>query len=145
MKNCIACDEEISDRAKFCKHCGNMQNSKDIRGDDTSDPQARSHKNDPVTGELEPKTSFKNQCKILSEVWEGYRFDEEFEDFASEHNLAIALAVAASRGLAKLAEEAESIIEEAFDFLLGGLAIEDRGFEDFETMLNINPYTQEPY
>lgn len=90
-------------------------------------------------------TTFSNKCHILAELWMGYRDDEEYQDFVEYNDLGLPLAYAASNDIITLSKDAEQLIEETFDLFITGLGLEDTGFEDLESMLDTNPYTQKPY
>ncbi len=82
-------------------------------------------------------TPFTTRCKILSEVWMDYRDDEEFKDFIEYNDLGLPLAYALSEGMFEKTEIVSTFINEAFDILLGGLGLEDTGFESLDDMLDI--------
>jgi hypothetical protein len=66
-----------------------------------------------------------------------YRDDEEFKDFIEYNDLGLPLAYALSEGMFEKTEIVSTFINEAFDILLGGLGLEDTGFESLEDMLDI--------
>lgn len=82
-------------------------------------------------------TSFPNQCKILSELWIGYRDDEQFEEFIKYNDLGLPLAYCVAENLIKLgqSEKPSKYISEAFDALLEGLDLDDTGFCCLEKVL----------
>lgn len=85
-------------------------------------------------------TPFSNRCQILADLWMNFRDDEEFEDFVEYNDLGLPLAYAFSAGLVtKLAVTGEQLINESFDLLLEGLAVEDRGYQDINDLLD-GPY-----
>lgn len=81
------------------------------------------------------ETTLKNKAQILSQLWLDYRDDEEFTDFIEYNDLGLPLAYAVSTDIVKITAQAEKMIGESFDLLLGGLEIEDTGFEDLEEVL----------
>ncbi len=66
-----------------------------------------------------------------------YRDDEEFKDFIEYNDLGLPLAYALSEGMFEKTEIVSTFINEAFDILLGGLGLEDTGFESLDDMLDI--------
>jgi hypothetical protein len=81
-------------------------------------------------------TTFDNKCSILADVWLNYRYDEEFVDFIEYNDMGLPLAYAIAEGIVKSTELAESFVNEAFDLLLAGLAIDDTGFENLDDILS---------
>jgi hypothetical protein len=81
-------------------------------------------------------TTFDNKCLILSDLWLNYRSDEEFEDFITYNDMGLPLAYALSEGIVKGTELSTKFIDETFDLLLGGMDIEDTGFESLDDLLS---------
>lgn len=84
-------------------------------------------------------TTFSNACLILAQLWQDYRDEEQFQDFISYNDLGLPLAYAVTAELISIGEDdpAVDIIDESFDLLLNGLAVEDTGFESLEEILEI--------
>lgn len=81
-------------------------------------------------------TPFSRRAEILSDLWENYRRDSEFEDFIEYNDIGLPMSYAVSNGLAKLTDIGERFIDESFDLLLAGLGIEeDTGFETLDELL----------
>jgi hypothetical protein len=82
-------------------------------------------------------TTFSNKIQILSELWLDYRDDENFKDFVSYNDLGLPLSYLLSANIVPSTELAEKFIDETFDILLAGLAIEDTGFEFLDDLLEL--------
>jgi hypothetical protein len=80
-------------------------------------------------------TTFENKCLILADLWLNYRDDEQFEDFIQYNDMGLPLAYALAEGIVKGTEMSTKFIDETFDLLLGGLAIEDNEWDNLEDML----------
>jgi hypothetical protein len=80
-------------------------------------------------------TTFENKCIILADLWLNYRDDEQFEDFIQYNDMGLPLAYALAEGIVKGTELSTKFIDETFDLLLGGLAIEDNEWDNLEDML----------
>lgn len=83
------------------------------------------------------KTDFSKICEILSDLWMDYRTDEEFADFIDYNDIGLPLAYAVTNNLVTVNKSGESLIEETFALLLGGLDIEDTGFDSLDDILGI--------
>lgn len=83
-------------------------------------------------------TSFENKCNILGDFWVEFKDSERFEDFIQYNDLGLPIAFAIATGLVKSTPLAETYVTETFDLLLGGLGIEDTGFEDIEEILGFS-------
>jgi hypothetical protein len=84
-------------------------------------------------------TPFSKKCEILSDLWLEYRDDEEFKDFFEYSDLGLPMAYGfQAKLIEKLAPEGIRIIEESFRLLLGGLSVEDTGFDSLEDLLEID-------
>lgn len=82
-------------------------------------------------------THYSNKTSILAELWMGYRNAIEFQDFIEYNDLGLPLAYAINEGIVKSSDLAEKFIEETFDLFLAGLNIEDTGFEDLDSVLEL--------
>ncbi len=80
-------------------------------------------------------TQFTDRVAILAELWTNYKGDEEFADFIEYNDLGLPLAYAIDNGIVKSSSLAEQFINETFELLLAGLAIEDTGFETLDDIL----------
>jgi hypothetical protein len=81
-------------------------------------------------------TTFENKCIILADLWLNYRSDEEFQDFIEYNDMGLPLAYALSEGIVKGTELSNKFIDETFDLLLGGMEVEDTGFENLDDLLS---------
>lgn len=75
-------------------------------------------------------TTFENKCAILAELWTECRFDVQFEDFISSHELAFPLAYAIADGMIAPTTRVEELINETFRLLLEITEQDDQGFEN---------------
>lgn len=80
-------------------------------------------------------TPFSNQASILAELWMNHRGDEEFRDFIEYNDLGLPLAYAIAENVVAVSDKAKLFVEETFDVFLGGLEIDDEGFETLEDVL----------
>ena len=87
-------------------------------------------------------TSKENKVAILADLWINYRTDEEFQDFIEYNDLGLPLAYIISEDIVKITSKAEAFIDETFDLLLGGLDVEDTGFESLDDLLSTDPETE---
>jgi hypothetical protein len=81
------------------------------------------------------KTDFKTKCSILSELWLGYRGDEEFEDFIEYNDIGLPLGFLIAEELVDASDKAKDMVEETFEILLTLLEIEDSGFDSLDDLL----------
>lgn len=82
-------------------------------------------------------TPFSNQVLILAELWMNYRDDEEFKDFIEYNDLGLPLAYGVANNLIEsLSDTGITMVGETWDLLLGGLGVEDTGFEYLEDLLD---------
>jgi hypothetical protein len=81
-------------------------------------------------------TTFENKCIILSDLWLNYRSDTEFVDFIEYNDMGLPLAYALSEGIVNGTEISNKFIDETFDLLLGGLGVEDTGFDSLDDLLS---------
>ena len=82
-------------------------------------------------------TPFLTKCEILSDLWLNYKADDEFKDFIVYNDLGLPLAYAVAEGIVEATPIATNFINETFELLLAGLAIEDEGFETLDGLLEI--------
>lgn len=82
-------------------------------------------------------TPFSTKATILGELWLNYRNDPEFKDFIQYNDLGLPFAYGISEGMIDKTPIVEKYVEETFDVLLGGLGIEDEGFEILDEMLGL--------
>jgi hypothetical protein len=81
------------------------------------------------------KTDFKTRCEILSELWLGYRWDEEFKDFLEYNDIGLPLAFLVTEKLVDPSQQAIDMVDETFDILAVLLEVEDTGFESLDDMM----------
>lgn len=87
---------------------------------------------------MSESTPIATQTQILSDLWIGYKADEQFKDFIEYNDLGLPLAYAIENGIVKSTKMAENFIGETFALLLEGLGIEtDEGFESLSDILDI--------
>jgi hypothetical protein len=77
-------------------------------------------------------TTQESKADILSELWLGYKNDQNFEDFFSYNDLGLPLAYAISNGIVKATETSNRFIDETFSLLLASLEIEDEGYDGLD-------------
>ncbi len=77
-------------------------------------------------------TTQESKADILSELWLGYKNDQNFEDFFSYNDLGLPLAYAISNGIVKATETSNKFIDETFSLLLASLEIEDEGYDGLD-------------
>ena len=77
-------------------------------------------------------TTQENKAGILSELWLGYKTDQNFEDFFSYNDLGLPLAYAIANGIVKGTELSNRFIDETFSLLLASLEIEDEGYDGLD-------------
>jgi hypothetical protein len=87
-------------------------------------------------------TLYSNKCAILADLWMNYRQDTEFADFVEYNDLGLPLAYAIAENVIVSTEMAQRFIEETFDVLLGGLNVEDEGFDSLDDLLAESSYDQ---
>jgi hypothetical protein len=76
-----------------------------------------------------------NKAFILADLWMNYRQDEEFLDFVEYNDIGLPLAYMVANNIVESNAMADKFIEETFDLLLEGLAIEDKGYESLDEIL----------
>jgi hypothetical protein len=77
-------------------------------------------------------TTQESKADILSELWLGYKNDQNFEDFFSYNDLGLPLAYAISSGIVKATDISNKFIDETFTLLLASLEIEDEGYDGLD-------------
>ena len=82
-------------------------------------------------------TPFLTKCEILSDLWLNYKADDEFKDFIVYNDLGLPLAYSIAEGIVEATPIATNFINETFELLVAGLAIEDEGFENLDEMLGL--------
>jgi hypothetical protein len=70
-------------------------------------------------------------------LWLNYKADDEFKDFVVYNDLGLPLAYAVAEGIVEATPIATNFINETFELLVAGLAIEDEGFENLDEMLGL--------
>jgi len=73
-----------------------------------------------------------NKALILSELWLGYKNDQNFEDFFSYNDLGLPLAYAVANNIVKATEVSNKFVNETFELLLASLEVEDEGFSELD-------------
>lgn len=81
-------------------------------------------------------THFSNRVAILADLWLNYRQDEEFSDFVEYNDIGLPLAYMLNENIVEKTEIAERFVNETFELLLGGLEIEDTGYESLDDLLS---------
>ena len=83
------------------------------------------------------ETTYENKCGILAQVWLDFRDEAEFSQFISYGDLGLPLAYAIDNQIVKNTPEAEELIEDVWELLLGILGVEeDTGFETLDDILD---------
>ena len=78
-------------------------------------------------------TDYAKQIDILDEVFMGYRYDENFEDFIDFNDAGLPLAHLIHDGIVESTPMAEELIKESFGLLLEMFGIaEDTGFKNLK-------------
>jgi hypothetical protein len=85
------------------------------------------------------ETTLENKASILSELWLGYKTDDNFEDFFAYNDLGLPLAYAVANNIVKATEVSNRFINETFTLLLASLEVEDEGFEDLDDVFMVAP------
>jgi len=78
------------------------------------------------------ETTLESKADILSELWLGYKNDDNFEDFFAYNDLGLPLAYAVANGIVKGTEVSTKFINETFMLLLASLEVEDEGFSTLD-------------
>jgi hypothetical protein len=85
------------------------------------------------------ETTLENKANILSELWLGYKQDDNFEDFFAYNDLGLPLAYCVASGIVKGTELSDKFISETFTLLLASVEVEDEGFESLDDIFMIAP------
>ncbi len=85
------------------------------------------------------ETTSENKASILSELWLGYKNDDNFEDFFAYNDLGLPLSYAIDNGIVKATDIANKFISETFELLLASLEVEDQGFESLDDVFMVAP------
>ena len=82
-------------------------------------------------------TDFENQASILAKLYMNYKDDVQFEDFVEYNDVGLPLAYLMSEGLSIPTDDGVRYIQETWELFLGGLNIEDTGFETLEDVFEV--------
>jgi hypothetical protein len=82
-------------------------------------------------------TDFENQASILAKLYMNYKDDVQFEDFVEYNDVGLPLAYLMSEGLSIPTDDGMRYIQETWELFLGGLDIEDTGFETLEDVFEV--------
>ena len=82
-------------------------------------------------------THFENQASILGKLYMNYKEDVQFEDFVEYNDVGLPLAYLMSEGLSIPTDDGVRYIQETWELFLGGLDIEDTGFETLEDVFEV--------
>jgi hypothetical protein len=82
-------------------------------------------------------TDFENQASILAKLYMNYQDDVQFEDFVEYNDVGLPLAYLMSEGLSIPTDDGVRYIQETWELFLGGLDIEDTGFETLEDVFEV--------
>lgn len=77
---------------------------------------------------------FINKCHILSDLWNDYRHDEEFEDFIDYNDIGLPLASFISQEIVTSTPRAEIFVSETWDLFIAALEIDDKDYESLDQM-----------
>lgn len=82
-------------------------------------------------------TPIENRISILADLWLNYRDDEEFQDFIAYNDIGLPIAFALNEDFVKGTEMSTKFINETFELLLAGLALEEteEGWESLDDIL----------
>lgn len=83
------------------------------------------------------ETVFDKKTEILADIWLNYRDDESFTDFIEYSDVGLPLAYLLANGIVERTSQADKYIDDTFSILLSLMGIEDSGFEDFDSMLEL--------
>lgn len=87
---------------------------------------------------------YSSKIKILSELWLGYREDEQFGDFVEYNDIGLPLAYMLDNDIVKSTPMAERFINETYDLLITALGlVDDKTYESVDDMLDDYESTQE--
>ena len=82
-------------------------------------------------------TDFSSVCDILGELYANYKEDNEFKDFIDFNDLGLPLAYLTRENLAVPSDDGARYIMETWEIFLKGLELEDTGFTDLDSVLDI--------
>jgi hypothetical protein len=82
-------------------------------------------------------TDFSNVCDILGELYANYKEDNDFKDFIDFNDLGLPLAYLTKENLAVPSDDGARYIMETWEIFLKGLRLEDTGFTDLDSVLDI--------
>jgi hypothetical protein len=82
-------------------------------------------------------TDFSSVCDILGELYANYKEDNEFKDFIEFNDLGLPLAYLTRETLAVPSDDGARYIMETWEIFLKGLNLEDTGFTDLDSVLDI--------
>jgi len=82
-------------------------------------------------------TDFSNVCNILGELFANYKDDNDFKDFIDFNDLGLPLAYLTKENLAVPSDDGARYIVESWEIFLKGLSLEDTGFTDLDSVLDI--------
>lgn len=86
---------------------------------------------------------YSSKIKILSELWLGYREDEQFGDFVEYNDIGLPLAYLLDNDIVKSTPMAERFINETYDLLITALGlIDDKEYGSIDEMLDDYESTQ---
>jgi hypothetical protein len=81
--------------------------------------------------------TFTKKCEILSDIWFGYRDEQEFQDFIEYNDLGLPLAYAIHGEIVQATELAKQYIQETFDLLSEALGVNpDEDWQSLDEMLD---------
>jgi hypothetical protein len=84
-------------------------------------------------------TDIDTRTAILAQAWEDLRYEEAFADLFQYADLSFPVAFLLKREMIESNEFTDSLVNEAFELLLGAFGIdEDEGFDDLDELLVIS-------
>lgn len=86
-------------------------------------------------------TPFSSQCEILARVYQIYRHQPGFEDFAKLYDVGLPLAFLVDEGIViDLTSDAEDYITQTWDAFLDWLKVPDTGISNLEEIFDTSPF-----
>jgi hypothetical protein len=82
-------------------------------------------------------TTFENKVSILADLSLYYKDSVQFEDFIKFNDVGLPLAFLLDNGIVEKTDRAVPFIDETFELFLAGLDIEDVGFDNLESLLEL--------
>lgn len=82
-------------------------------------------------------TVFSNVCDILGELYANYKEDKEFKDFIEFNDLGLPIAYLTKEHLVTPSEDGIRYIVETWELFLASLGLEDTGFTDLNSVLEV--------